>query len=177
VTTEETAVLIPVPEAEPAVRDIRSALDPAAARGIPAHVTLLYPFVPPDRVTPEVLERVRTTLGAVAPFDATLTEAGWFDDSVLWLRPEPTARFADLTARLSRAFPEYPPYGGAFNGTVPHLTIGQDLPLEQLTAAAEKIPARLPITFRVQRAVLMAGVPDDGPWTVRSEFPLGTVAP
>lgn len=171
---EETAVLIPVPEAEDAVREIRSALDPAAARGIPAHVTLLYPFVPPERLTCAVLDRVAAVVGAVAPFDATLTGAGWFGDTVLWLRPEPADRFGELTSLLWQAFPDYPPYAGAFTSSVPHLTVGQDLPRERLQVAADDVEKWLPIAFGVHRAVLMTGAPDDDLWEVRAEFPLGT---
>jgi RNA polymerase sigma factor (sigma-70 family) len=41
----------PIPEAEPLVGDLRRALDHSAGWGIPAHVTILYPFVPPDDAT------------------------------------------------------------------------------------------------------------------------------
>jgi 2'-5' RNA ligase len=173
VTTQETAVLIPVPEAEDVVREIRTALDPAAARGIPAHVTLLYPFVPPDRLTDDVLERVAEVIGGVPPFEAELTEPGWFGDSVLWLRPEPADRFAEITSALWRAFPEHPPYAGAFTSSVPHLTVGQDVSRELMQSAATDVVPRLPIPFAVEHAVLMTGDPDDDVWQVRAEFPLG----
>ena len=39
----ESAVVIPVPEAEPLVGELRLEHDPAAAAGVPAHVTLLSP--------------------------------------------------------------------------------------------------------------------------------------
>jgi 2'-5' RNA ligase len=173
VTTQETAVLIPVPEAEGVVRSIRSALDPAAARGIPAHVTLLYPFVPPDRLTPDVLERVAAVIGAMPAFEARLTEPGWFGDSVLWLRPEPADRFLDLTTALWKAFPEHPPYAGAFTSSIPHLTVGQDVPRERMLAAADEVAPRLPIRFAVRHAVVMSGDPDDDIWQVRAKLPLG----
>ena len=48
----ESAVLVPVPEAERAVSRHRARLDGAAARGVPAHVTVLYPFVPRPRSPP-----------------------------------------------------------------------------------------------------------------------------
>lgn len=172
-TTQETAVLIPVPEAEDVVREIRTALDPAAARGIPPHVTLLYPFVPPDRLTPDVLDLVASVIGAVAPFDAALTGPGWFGDEVLWLRPEPAHRFSELTTLLWKAFPEHPPYAGAFTASVPHLTVGRDLPADRLRVAADKVVPRLPIPFAVRHAVVMTGDPEDDVWEVRAEFPLG----
>jgi len=47
----QSAVLVPVPEAEPAVSRHRARLDRAAAWGVPAHVTILYPFAPPLAIT------------------------------------------------------------------------------------------------------------------------------
>jgi hypothetical protein len=47
----ESTILVPVPEAEPVVGQLRARLDRAASRGIPAHVTVLYPFVPPGQIT------------------------------------------------------------------------------------------------------------------------------
>jgi hypothetical protein len=36
-----------VPEAEPLVKPFRDRYDPSAAAGVPAHITLLYPFKQP----------------------------------------------------------------------------------------------------------------------------------
>jgi hypothetical protein len=52
---QESTILVPVPEAEPVVGQLRARLDRAASRGIPAHVTILYPFVPPGQITAAVL--------------------------------------------------------------------------------------------------------------------------
>ena len=45
--TGESALLVAVPAAEPAVAAHRSRLDTSAAVGVPAHITVLYPFLPP----------------------------------------------------------------------------------------------------------------------------------
>jgi hypothetical protein len=50
VTPTQSAVLVPVPEAERAVSRHRARLDAAAALGVPAHVTVLFPFVPPSEI-------------------------------------------------------------------------------------------------------------------------------
>jgi hypothetical protein len=42
VTPTQSAVLVPVPEAERAVSRHRARLDAAAALGVPAHVTVLW---------------------------------------------------------------------------------------------------------------------------------------
>ena len=40
----ETALILPVADAEPAVARWRLAHDPSAAQGVPARITPLYPF-------------------------------------------------------------------------------------------------------------------------------------
>ena len=47
-----SAVVVEVPEAEPLVGAWRLRFDPVAALGMPAHVTLLYPFVAPSASAP-----------------------------------------------------------------------------------------------------------------------------
>lgn len=49
----ESCLRVPVPEADQAVGRLRGRLDSAAALGVPAHVTILYPFVAPAAVTSE----------------------------------------------------------------------------------------------------------------------------
>jgi hypothetical protein len=41
----QTAVIVPVGAAEPIVGRRRTRFDPAAATGVPAHVTIIYPFL------------------------------------------------------------------------------------------------------------------------------------
>ena len=43
----ESALLVPVPEAEPFVQRHRFRHDSVALRGVPAHITVLFPFVAP----------------------------------------------------------------------------------------------------------------------------------
>lgn len=40
----ESALVVLVPEAEALVKSFRDRHDPSAAAGVPAHITLLYPF-------------------------------------------------------------------------------------------------------------------------------------
>ena len=44
----ETALIVEVSEAEEAVHEWRARHDSVAARGVPAHVTVLFPFVAPS---------------------------------------------------------------------------------------------------------------------------------
>ncbi len=47
-----------------------------------------------------------------------------FPANVVYLAPDPAEPFVALTEALAAAFPDCPPYGGAFDEPVPHLTIG-----------------------------------------------------
>jgi 2'-5' RNA ligase len=119
----ESALLVPVPAAEPLVGEIRIAYDPAAALGVPAHITLLYPFVRPSSITQDTVATLRAVFVRHEPFGFSLREARWFGREVLYLAPEPTAPFLSLIGELTARFPDHPPYGGAFDEVVPHLTV------------------------------------------------------
>jgi hypothetical protein len=43
-SSDESALVVLVPEAEAATKPFRDQYDPAAAARVPAHITLLYPF-------------------------------------------------------------------------------------------------------------------------------------
>lgn len=62
---QESAILVPVPQAEPVVGHLRARLDRAAGRGVPAHVTVLYPFLPPAQITGTVLARAAAAVASV----------------------------------------------------------------------------------------------------------------
>lgn len=108
----ESALIVPVPAAEPVVGPWRENLDPACQWGVPAHITVLYPFVPPADIDQDTLDRLVLVLGATTAFHFRLISVEWFGSEVAWVRPEPQRRFLDLTDGVSSAWPEHPPYGG-----------------------------------------------------------------
>jgi len=61
----ETARVVVVPEAEPLVSDWRAQHDWSAQRGVPTHITLLYPFVPTEKVDDEVIPHLTVAEGGV----------------------------------------------------------------------------------------------------------------
>ena len=109
-----TGLIVEVPDAEQVVAHWRKQLDPQAMLGVPAHVTVLFPFAAPARIDQVILTALRQVLSAVEPFKFRLPRTGWFGESVLWLAPEPGAPFRHLTEILTAAFPDYPPFGGQF---------------------------------------------------------------
>jgi 2'-5' RNA ligase superfamily protein len=168
-----SALIVPVPEAEEAVGRFRASLDRAAFWGVPAHVTVLYPFLPPGRIDDAVLAAVGATVAAVPAFTAVFRRIGWFGDTVAWLAPEPDGPFRDLTAALWRRFPETPPYAGEHPDSTPHLTIGHDHPRPVLERAAASVAGRMPVTAAVGRVRLIRGSDEPDSWHTVAEFPLG----
>lgn len=170
----ETALIVPIPEAEEAVGRLRATLDSSAAWGVPAHVTVLYPFLPPDKINDEVFAAVRDVIGAVPRFAITLAHTAWFGDTAVWLAPQPDRPFRDLTAAVWQRFPQAPPYAGAHAEVIPHLTIGHDAAPHVLSDAAQVVSRHLPITATIAFVRLIAGTPDRSPWHTLCEFPLAS---
>jgi 2'-5' RNA ligase len=165
-------LIIEVASAEEAVGGWRRRFDPQALLGVPPHVTVLYPFVPPDQINPQTLEELENLLAAIPPFEFTLVRTDWFGDrAVLWLAPEPPEPFIDITRTLTAAFPEHPPYGGQFDGTVPHLTVGPGGPSGELRQAERELQVHLPIRAVAEAVTLMEERPT-GRWERKGIFKL-----
>jgi hypothetical protein len=55
----ESTLVVVVPEAEALVGSFRDLYDPIAAAGVPAHITVLYPFKSPEEVNETVMGDLR----------------------------------------------------------------------------------------------------------------------
>ncbi|AEI13692.1 2'-5' RNA ligase family protein [Cellulomonas gilvus] len=128
-----TVIQVPVP-----------AIAPIAARLMSApvcpHVTVLGPFVDRDDVDDELVGTIREVLDPVRAFDFELSAVGHFSGGLTYLTPTPARPFIQLTVLLADAFPEWPPYGGAFDEVVPHLSIGEALPRSDVAGLRELLP-------------------------------------
>jgi 2'-5' RNA ligase superfamily len=167
-----TGLVVAVPEAEPVLAAHRVRLDGSAALGAPAHVTVIFPFVPADEVDENVLDRVAGVVRTMPRFRYAFRRTAWFDDRVLWLAPDDDGRFRELTHRVWREFPDHPPFEGAFDDVVPHLTVGHEHPREVLARAEEEVRTRLPVAGTASEVVLLAQDEPGGRWRRRAAFPL-----
>lgn len=169
--TVATALMVLVPEAEPAVGRWRADLDPSAANGMPPHVTLLFPWLPLDRLTGGELGAVREIAASVPAFDVRFNEFGRFPRT-LWLAPTPADPFVRLTLQFERRWPEAPAYGGRFPTVVHHLSIGDAVDPDALGHVVADVAPKLPIIARVDELALMTR-DGDGRWDRHSTYPLG----
>lgn len=168
----ETALICRVPEAEKYIAHYRQRFDPSARRNVPAHVTVLYPFMPPTQVDAEVIETLRGIARSIPCFDYRLREMRRFPVA-LYLAPEPDRPFAALMDAIYRAFPDYPPFEGKFETVVPHITVAHgDEP--QLCEIEVELRIALPasgVSARCDEMVLIEN--SSGRWEPMQVFALG----
>lgn len=164
-----SALVVLIAEAEPLVQAARLAYDPMAMRGVPAHVTVLYPFR--SIVDDETAEVVRQLVSKVDQFDVTFAAVGRFPGEVVFLQPEPQEPLRHLTRLIVDAFPDCPPYGGAFPDPHPHLTVGTGIDAATADRLELAMSRGLPIEASVERLTLL--VEDgDGRWSIATSWPL-----
>jgi 2'-5' RNA ligase len=165
-----STVIVTVPEAEPVVGEWRLRYTLDAPAGIPAHVTVLFPFVEPERLG-EVEGRLAELISAVPAFDVTFARTARFPD-VLYLEPDPAEPFVALTHAIEREWPDQPPYGGHYETIVPHLTVAEPEDLVMLDGIAADVEQHLPIVTRAREASVF--VEDHaGHWHEHSRLPFG----
>jgi 2'-5' RNA ligase len=153
--TGETVLIIKVPEAEPVVGEWRRQFDPAAAAGVPAHITVLAPFLNTSLADAGVIGELDALIGEHQAFDAELAECRRFPQ-VLYLTPVPEAPFRALTSAITGRWPQAPPYGGRFAEVVPHLTIAIGQGPDVLDRIEAGVSGRLPVAARIESVQLMA---------------------
>ena len=172
-TTRESAVIVRV-SVPPAIARTRVRWDLSARLGVPPHVTILYPFVPADGLTPEVRSALATEAGDFEPFEVRFKRVERWP-GVVYLAPMPAASFTALTNAVAQRFPGHPPYEGEFDEVVPHLTVvevGEDDDGVDLEAIALEAGRWLPFDVRVGRLEVIAEG-HNGRWSTRWRIPLG----
>jgi hypothetical protein len=153
-----TTLILPVPSADGLLQE--SAREP----GIPAHITLLYPFLAGRAIDADTEAALASLLLEIPAFDFVLAQIARFP-GVVYLAPEPAARFVALTEALVARWPEQQPYGGDHQEIVPHLTVSYGAPIP------EGLVEKLPLGARAEEVWLMSRA--GGRWTRRQSFPLG----
>ncbi|MGW4823961.1 2'-5' RNA ligase family protein [Streptomyces sp. NPDC004227] len=165
----QTGLIVRVPDAEPAVRAWRERFDPSARAGVPAHVTVLFPFLDESRIDAHVWSALADVLGRHHAFEVRFEGCGRFP-GVLYLAPESDIPLRRLTEVIADRWPEAPPYGGKFTEVVPHLTIADGQDDGVLDEIEADLLDKLPITSRVSSVDLM--VHDGAKWQERASFSL-----
>ena len=176
VAPQLSALLVRCPAAEPAVATQRLRFDRAAAFGVPAHLTICFPFAPVRMLSAADHDRLTSAFAGVPGFVVRGARTGWFGEDHLHVPVEPADAVLRLIGLVGALFPEHPIYGGAIEEVVPHVSIGPG-ELAELSVAEAQVSARLPFAQEVVEVELWAGPPLDGPvgvgWRRVRGYPLG----
>ncbi len=168
---DQSVITISLPEAGDLMLHVRSRfageLPPV---GVPPHITLQYPWMPPVLIDEGVLAEVDSLFAAFSVFDFSLN-LGWFGREVLLLVPDDPTPFVRLTKAILSRWPEYPYYGGEYDAIEPHATLAFGAEAS-LSALAAEIADLVPIRARASSVTLSTGEP--GHMIVRARFQLGS---
>lgn len=158
-----TVLVVPVPELERFVRERTEHYDASFLSADPAfvhaHITVLGPFLPAPSAAD--LDLVASIAAGVPAFDFRLERLGEFPDGIIHLLPDPDTSFRELTRRLVAAFPQCPPYGGAFPEPIPHLTLDQRAAGIDPESVRAALGDELPASCRADRIALHRYANDD----------------
>lgn len=163
-------LVLPVPEAEPLVGRWRQKYDPPAPFGIPAHITLLFPFRPVRWLGTDGVTGLAAFFRSAPSIQFSLTHVGRFP-RIVYLAPKPPDPFVDLTKRLSARF-DLLPYGRADAGNTPHLTVARHDDQHFLDQVSDALAPALPLAC-IARDVWLMERDDAGYWHLSESFPFG----
>lgn len=172
--SEPTSAIVARIGLPPALERVRRELDSAAALGVPAHVTILYPWLPAANLTAMTRGSLAAIAGETPAFEVRFSAARRWP-GVVYLEPEPAWRFTALIDRVVARFPEFQPYAGAFSEVIPHLTLVENAlgPLDAIgLAAASHLPFE-----RTVRSIEVLVEGSDGRWRTRWRLSLAAPGP
>ena len=171
------------PPSEQSAVTVRAVLPPAHERlrrasvgdaidGLPAHLTMLYPFVDPARLGPWVRRRLAEVSATVPAFEYRLVGAGTWPDAI-YVAVDPVDPFVELQRRLAAAFPGFPIYGTdpGFD-FVPHVTVAEGPPIHDPATLDDPAWSSLPRPGRAAFIEVIAR-PTAAPWRTIWRLPLG----
>ncbi|KOU13482.1 hypothetical protein ADK52_38570 [Streptomyces sp. WM6372] len=164
-----TAVVIVLPDAAPLL-DAAWRIDPALVRrGMPAHVSLLYPFVPESELTGQDEKVVRSLAASFPAVDLLLEElvtaSGFVGVTVPELQP--------IVDAFRAHWPGLRPYNGRF-GTRPaaHVTVAMGADDATVAADVRAVVGSL-LPLRTHAAAVQLVVLTEEGWQSRFAAPLG----
>jgi 2'-5' RNA ligase len=139
---------------------------------VPAHATLLHPFIEPENLGLSVRRLLRDIASRHASFDYRLDRFAEWPDAV-YVALEPIEPFVALHRDLQAAFPDWPIYGaGADFEFEPHITVADRQGRLQPGVRENPAWSALPRALRAESIHVIATRPD-GRWRLVWRIPLG----
>ena len=150
-------LLLITPDAEPLVGRWRAEHDFAARFGIPAHVTVRTPFLPPEQWRDPAL----SVLESFLPIEVTLARLENRPGGLV-IVVEPDDGLRELTEAIGAHWPALPPHKGDRPDLAYHVTVVRTANDRIRSEACEAIAPRLPLNVTGTEMWASAGSPEEG---------------
>lgn len=160
-------MLIPVPAATTLRRECTKLLGDVTSEDVPAHITILYPFLPIERLTPDVITALAEIISTQSVLTVRMTAFERFP-RLLYLNPEPNEWVNRLIAGVAARWPETPPYEGAYD-PIPHITLAAGVDEASMATLERRLSGHLPLTATLDEAWLV--IHDGVDWRRHVRFP------
>ena len=170
----ESAIILPFPELSPMVDVWRTASVDVAEKGVPPHITLLYPWRS-GAVSRADIDLVVQACQKTARFIVLFNCVDYFSGGAVYLGLEDNRDVLALMQSIWQVFPESPPYAGQHDGSIPHLTIAQTNPASVSVDSGEisqALEAELPVTANVDHVAIISQ-DSNGWWHELTSIELG----
>jgi 2'-5' RNA ligase len=146
-----------------------------ARLGVPAHVTLLYPFLEPTALKGRIRRTIASIAAAHPSFQFELSGPREWPDTV-YAAVHPEDRFLAIHRELAAAFPDYPIYSRPGFELIPHVTIAESEHVGNAAPLGHPAWSTLPAKGSVDGLEVIAEG-EDGRWRTRLTVPLAVRRP
>ncbi len=161
-----TGLVLPVPEADPVLTTVSQGY-PEAVRDVPAHISLLYPFLAADSLDEQHINTLDHIFRMQTPVPLTLAECRRQEDGFVYL-PAASDELTALVETVRARWPEAVPHERRGNVAEPHVTVAMQAPEESATRIQATVDAALPMVTVLQEVWLVVFSGDQ--WHVREHF-------
>jgi 2'-5' RNA ligase superfamily protein len=168
----QTALVVLVPEADPALALVAAQYPHLVRPGLPAHVTVLYPWIPASEIDSAALNRCASLAASVDPTKVSFS-AVQVHPGILFLEPDQRHIVNRLSQRAQSCWPSLRPYGGKYPDSPPHVTLALGaMRNDEIEAIRTLVTSLLPMQSRFDALHVVAF--DESGWNGRHRFPFGT---
>jgi hypothetical protein len=149
--------------------------DWAARLGVPAHVTVMGPFLKPARVEADVCRRLAWIFERTQePLAFSLSRLERRGD-VAFLLATPDRPFERLSTAIHEEWPQLRPYGHAFDRVRFHLTVARGCDDSLFASLSRAINRQLPLSGTASEAMLVIQTSGDTLSLARFDLGVGGV--
>lgn len=167
--------MLPVPAADPLLATVAASHPHLVRAGLPAHLTVLYPFVPAPDLDGAVLGTCARLVQGLAPIPVRFARCR-ARPGLVYLAPEPPEQVQHLLGSVWATWPDLPPYGGRHADAAAHVTIALGGDDAEHAAVVRLVEPHLPIMVELTELyVAVTNDPGTNPtgWQIRSRIAFG----